>query len=193
MCGRYELEAAKQELLERYHLEVEVDTDKSMSREEIFPTNTCPVIVPGPELKKIKWGFTESFSDTPLINARGETILQKPTFKNSFIHSRCLIPATAFFEWEKINDKKLRRRISIKDTPIFSLAGITKRYQQEDGSTLEAFSIITTNASEELKHIHDRMPVILNPKDEELYLNDKVTPVELSKLLVPTPLKLIIE
>lgn len=193
MCGRYELEAIKKDLWERYMIMEEESKDAFVPRKEVFPTNLCPVVIPGPDLAELKWGFMESFTKRPLINARAETILQKPTFREPFVKARCLVPATAFFEWEEVDGKKERRRIAIKGLPIFSLAGIRKGYLQEDGTTLMTFSIITTNATEEFANIHDRMPVILSPDQEEIYL-DHDQPAELiQELLVPTSMSLIVE
>lgn len=183
MCGRYELEAVKRDLWERYQLAPEGEVFSP--RTEIFPTNTCPVIISGPKLTELKWGFTESFAKKPLINARAETVLQKPTFRDSFIHSRCLIPATGFFEWEKTGTTKTKRRISVDGLPIFSMAGIRKIYSQADGTTLETFSILTTEAAPSVEKIHDRMPVILLPEEEALYLDHQRPVSEIHGLLKP--------
>lgn len=181
MCGRYELDATRKDLWERY--QVTESKDDFTAREEIFPTNICPVVIPGQRIVQLKWGFTETFAKRPLINARQETILQKPTFRESFTSARCLVPATAFFEWEKKDDTKIKRRISIKGLLIFSLAGIRKSYPQSDGSVLETFSILTTDATPSFSKIHDRMPVILKPENEALYLNHDVPSSEVKSLL----------
>lgn len=194
MCGRYELDAIRKDLWERYHI-VESQED-FIAKQEIFPTNICPVIVPGPAITKLKWGFTEAFAKRPLINARQETILQKPTFRESFTSSRCIVPATAFFEWEKSGDIKIKHRISVKGLPIFSIAGIRKSYAQPDGTMLETFSIITTDATPSFSKIHNRMPVILKQENEDFYLNHIVPPSEVKTLLTPDyqlDLELVIE
>lgn len=193
MCGRYELEALKKELLERYMIRQEEAEKSFMPREEVFPTNVCPVVVPGPELIELKWGFEESFAKRPLINARAETVLEKPTFREPFLKGRCLVPATAFYEWEEVGGKKQRRRVSIEGLPIFSLAGIRKAYPQQDGTLLITFSIITTNATQAFEHVHDRMPVILSPEEESLYLDHDQPAQKIKELLVPTKLPLVIE
>lgn len=191
MCGRYELDTIKKELWERYHIVEE--NNKWFPKAEVFPTDVCPVVIEEGKIVMMKWGFIESFSKKPLINARAETILQKPTFRDSFLHSRCIIPVTAFFEWEEVNGKKMKRKISVENMPIVSLAGIKKSYSQPDGSLQERFSIITTNSSKQIEKIHDRMPVILSPKDEESYLNHQLPASEVTKLLIPTKETLIIE
>ncbi len=191
MCGRYALEATKRELWERYMLgEMAEEIEE---RAEIFPTNTTPLIMPGNELVHHRWGFMEPFAKRPLINARAETVLEKPTFSQPFRTARCLVPATAFFEWEKIGEEKLKRKISVADIPIFSMAGILKTYQDENGKAFTAFSIITTDANEQMHAIHDRMPVILEPEDEAFYLDQKADPNLVWKLLKPTAHRLLIE
>ena len=191
MCGRYALEATKSELWERYLLgEMKEDVEE---RAEIFPTNYTPLIMPGNELVHQKWGFVEPFAKRPLINARAETILEKPTFSQPFRTARCLVPATAFFEWEKVGDEKLKRKIAVADIPIFSMAGILKTYQDENGNPFTVFSIITTAANDQMRAIHDRMPVILEPEDEAFYLDQKADPKLVWKLLKPTEQRLLIE
>lgn len=191
MCGRYALEATKRQLWERYLLgEMAEEVEE---RAEIFPTNSTPLIMPGNELVHHRWGFVEPFAKRPLINARAESVLEKPTFSQSFRTARCLVPATAFFEWEKVGEEKLKRKISVSDIPIFSMAGILKTYQDENGKPYTAFSIITTDANDQMRSIHDRMPVILEPEDEAFYLDQKADPKKVWKLLKPTEQRLLIE
>jgi len=191
MCGRYVLEATKNELWERYSLDKRNEAFYE-GNDEIFPTNAAPIILPGNEWDYQKWGFTESFSNRPLINARAETILEKPTFRQSFISGRCLIPATSFFEWEKRGKEKIKRKITVSDIPIFSMAGILKTYTDGEGGVFTRFSIITTEANQQMAVIHDRMPVILDPEDERLYLDHNVDPNRILQLLKPTTHTLII-
>lgn len=191
MCGRYVLEATKKELWERYSLGRGNDAFYERNG-EIFPTNAAPIILPGNEWGYEKWGFTESFSNRPLINARAETILEKPTFRQPFMSSRCLIPATSFFEWEKKGKEKIKRKITVGGIPIFSMAGILKTYTDGEGGIFARFSIITTEANQQMTTIHDRMPVILNPEDEQLYLDRNADPKRILQLLKPTTHTLII-
>ncbi len=194
MCGRYALEADIDELIERYKAilaEREVGPSK-----EIFPTNTQAIVVDGEqrEIRSATWGFAPPFAKRPLINARGETVHQKPTFRNAFHTSRCIVPATSFFEWEKVDDKKIRRRISLRDVHIFSMAGLLSLFRDNDGNQFEAYTIITTSANEQMKRIHDRMPVILEQGNEGLWLDNRHPDIEdVRKLLVPTGLYLDIE
>lgn len=186
MCGRYGLIASKEELLERY--EAIGSTVKYDEQEEIYPTTDSIVLLPNQKFYRIKWGFTPSFAKRPLINARSETILEKKTFREPFSKKRCLIPATYFFEWQKEEgkQKKEKKRISIKDFPIFSMAGICERYTNEEGKSVLTYSILTTEANEQMAPIHDRMPVILEPGEEAIYLNLNNEPKEVQKLLKPS-------
>lgn len=171
MCGRYSLEADIDILIER-HKAMIGDTNFN-GRTEIFPTDTVPIIRQGDnrEIVQLKWGFMPSYAKRPLINARAETIDIKPTFKDSFINRRCIIPATSFFEWELIDGKKIRRNISIREEQIFSIAGLYNTFYGKDGIKFEAFTILTTSANDSMKHIHERMPVIIPKSLEEFWLD----------------------
>lgn len=193
MCGRYALDADIDVLINQY--KAIIGKTKFEGSSEIFPTNTVPIIreLENRQLDLLKWGFMPTFTKKPLINARAETIDIKPTFKNSFINKRCIIPATSFFEWEKVQDKKIKRRISINER-LFSIAGIYNTFYDNEGKEYEAFTILTINANEEMKHIHERMPVILSNEDVEIWLdNDNKNILELKSILIPWKGSLIID
>ncbi|WP_188205083.1 SOS response-associated peptidase [Desemzia incerta] len=190
MCGRYSLEVSKERLTERYNLE-KIPSDYQ-EREEIFPATVAPIILPDTGLAFLEWGFTPQFAKRPLINARAETILEKPTFSKAFRTMRCLIPTTAFFEWEKGEGKKIKRRITVTDQAIFSIAGICDYFLDEEGKEQLKYSLITTEANDQMKQIHHRMPVILRPEDESNYLNKKQELEKVHQLLKPSELKLVI-
>lgn len=194
MCGRYALDADIDILIERYKA---IIADTNFNRKsEIFPTDTVPVVrqMEDTKIDYLKWGFTPSYAKGPLINARAETIDVKSSFRDSFINRRCLIPATSFFEWEKIDGKKLRRSISISEDNIFSLAGLYNTFFNKEGKKFEAFTIITTSANDSMKHIHDRMPVIIPRSLEEKWLDkENRNLVELKKILLPWKSNMIID
>lgn len=164
MCGRYSLELSYDLFVSRYGLDIE-STQYNPST-EIFPTQVQPILVEGPILSFAKWGFSNPYSSRALINARLETITQKPTFKKAFLETRCLIPATSFFEWEKDQDEKIKRKIFVDKQKVFSMAGIVR--EEEQGLV---YSILTMDSNKHLKKVHHRMPVILQVKDELKYLN----------------------
>lgn len=193
MCGRYGLTASYKELKERYDLE---DDDYSFEEsKEIFPTTENIVLLPNQHLHPVKWGFEPSFSKRPLINARSESVLEKKTFKEPFSKKRCIVPASYFFEWQPVEGqkKKDKKKITVKDVPIFSMAGICERYTDDDGHSYLTYAILTTDANDQMRPIHDRMPVILNPEDEQLYLDLEADPEEVQTLLKPTTKELIIQ
>lgn len=193
MCGRYALDVDIDVLIAHY--KAIIGEGKFDANEEIFPTNIVPIIkeIEKREIIFVKWGFMPKFTKKPLINARGETVDIKPTFKNSFINKRCIIPATSFFEWEKVVEKKIKRRISL-DEKLFSMAGLYNEFYDSEGNSYEAFTILTINANEQMKHIHERMPVILSKENEDIWLNENNKNImKLKDLIVPWQGKLIIE
>lgn len=194
MCGRYGISATEQELFERYHLE-NGDSFTFNNNNEIFPTTSNPVLLPDHKFYYVKWGFTPSFAKRPLINARAESVMEKKTFREPFAQKRCIVPATHFYEWQKIEgqDKKIKKRILVADLPIFSMAGICERYKDEEGKMVLTYSILTTDANKQMAEIHDRMPVILEPEQEELYLDLTVDPQQIQPLLRSTERHLIVE
>lgn len=186
MCGRYALDADIDELIERYKAIIaEREIGKS---KEVFPTNVQAIVVNEDQrsIRAAVWGFAPHYAKRPLINARGETVHQKPTFSKAFFTSRCIVPATSFFEWEKSGDGKIKRRISVQGQRIFSMAGLVSMFRDKEGKPFEAYTIITTSANEQLEHIHDRMPVILKPEDEDVWLSRTNANLDqLKGLLVP--------
>ncbi len=194
MCGRYALDADIDLLIERYKA---IIAEKEIAtKSEIFPTDFQPIITEsdGRNIELAKWGFMPHYAKRPLINARGETVYEKPTFRKSFLKGRCLVPATAFFEWEEKDNKKIKRKISVEDVTIFSMAGLYEDFISKEGNRFRAYTILTTDANTQMALIHDRMPVILSPEDEDKWLDPGQTDIgKLRKLIIPSPLHLIIE
>jgi len=130
-----------------------------------------------------------------MINARAETIAEKASFKRSFKHKRCLVPSDGFYEWKKGKPGATKQplRITLKTVEPFAFAGLWETWTRPgDGEMIYSFTIITTTANELLATLHDRMPVILNKKDEDAWLDPDNTDIEsLKSLLVPYPAKLI--
>lgn len=191
MCGRFPLDASIDVIIERYKAK---NTVEFLPKEEIFPTNVAPVVINNGnnEIRMMKWGFVFDFTKNPLINARAESVDIKHSFKYSFLNKRCIIPVTGFYEWENVDGKKIKRKIFIQED-IFSLAGLYNTFRDKDGNPYEAFTIITTEANEDMKKIHQRMPVIL-PKDVEgLWLDTSFRDIKtLKTLLKPYNGKIII-
>ena len=140
----------------------------------------------------LKWGFVPHFandnkSSYNMINAKAETIRTKPSFKNSFKDKRCLIIADGFYEWQKTLNQKVPKRIILKNEQLFTFAGLWSSYVNPDGTKLYTCTIITTSASPEVREIHERMPVILNSKEQQaLWLNPEIKDLSLLEtLLIP--------
>jgi len=162
---------------------------------DIFPTDYAPAIISSPAEKKalvlLKWGFPNYRSKSIIINARQETLHQKPMFKDILFSKRCLIPASGFYEWKKNDNKKDKYLIRTKQ-PAFYMAGLYNTFTDKQNTSFTSFVIITTNANAEMSAIHDRMPVILH-KDEANkwldYSNNDIS--QLNNLLAPYPDSLI--
>jgi len=189
MCGRFALTITRaQTLKERFGIH---DVPQTIQpRYNIAPTQHVPVISNDQphEFSMFKWGliphWTKDVSKLrSMINARSETILERPSFREPFRSQRCLIPADSFYEWQQGGRFKRPFRILMQDEHVFSFAGIWDRWQHK-GLTTHTFAIITTEANELIKPIHNRMPVILDKEQEELWLADS-SPAQLFSVLKP--------
>lgn len=134
----------------------------------------------GRELELMKWGLVPSWSKDPkigykLINARAETMFEKPVWRGVIRKRRCLVPADGFYEWKKLTeDKKTPKQpyyIHPKQTDLFAFAGVWESWHDVEGKEWKTYSIITTEPNKEMASIHNRMPVILHPEDEADWLN----------------------
>ena len=143
--------------------------------------------------KSMQWGLVPSWAKeaalgSKMINARAETLNQKPSFRKSFERRRCLVPADGFYEWKRVGENKIKipMRIVLKNRGAFAFAGLWDTWQKPDGNELQTFTIITTQPNELMDPIHNRMPVILHEKDEDKWLDpDFKDTLKLSDLLAP--------
>ena len=142
----------------------------------------------GRELALFDWGLIPSWSKEPAgsINARAETLEEKPSFNESFQRRRCLIPADGFYEWEKRGKDRQPYYFQLKDESPFALAGIWNEWRG-NGAAILSCAIITTTPNELLRSIHNRMPVILQPESHDAWLNSRTSTAELQRLLNPFP------
>jgi putative SOS response-associated peptidase YedK len=142
-------------------------------------------------LALLRWGLIPPWATDPgignrLLNARAETVADKPSFRSAFRQRRCLIPASGFYEWQQAGRRKQPYFIRPRDGRLFALAGLWERWQGPDG-TVETCAVLTTGANELMRPLHERMPVILGPESDGLWL-DPLTPADaLRGLLVPYP------
>ena len=190
MCGRYSFILEDELIKERFGVTVRSAIYKA--RYNCAPTQDLAVISDeDPKtLNYYRWGLIPFWAKdisigSKLINAKSETILEKPSFKASFRNKRCLVLADGYFEWEK-EKEKTPYRITLKDKSPFSLAGIWDKWITADGEIIHSFSILTIASSPKMEQIHDRMPVILNRGDEKKWL-EKTSESELLDLLRPYP------
>ncbi len=145
------------------------------------------------ELTFLQWGLIPSWSKDPaigykMINARSETVHEKPSFKQAFLARRCIIPASGFYEWEKAGKEKVPHYIHLRDGDVMSLAGLWERWKSPEGKELETCTILTTAANSLIKKVHDRMPVILHHAEFDLWLNRDIDDANrLSELFHPYP------
>lgn len=193
MCGRFTLSVDPAELSEAFGA-YEFPTQFA-PRYNIAPSQ--PILaVPNDTKNKadfFAWGLIPKWAKDPsignkLINARGETVAEKPSFRGSFKYKRCLIPADGFYEWKSSDGKKTPYFIHMKDNKPFAFAGLWDEWNSPDGGALRTAVIITVEPNELMSALHDRMPAILNPDDYALWLNAAPqTPENLISLLKPFP------
>lgn len=193
MCGRFSQAKDLEELYNEFTFIDEPFDDIIQPRYNIAPSQLSPVIINengSNKLKMFKWGLVPSWSkDTKIgyrmINARAETISEKPSFKKPFKSQRCLVIADGFYEWQKPDkNTKIPHRFIMKDRKLFAMAGLWDIWSKEK-EHLYTFTIITTSENELMKPVHDRMPVILPKENREIWLNPESNEAELKELLVP--------
>ena len=145
------------------------------------------------ELAFLQWGLIPSWSKDPaigykMINARSETVHEKPSLKQAFLARRCIIPASGFYEWEKVGKEKVPHYIHLRDGDVMSLAGLWERWKSPEGMELETCTILTTAANSLIKKVHDRMPVILHRAEFDIWLNREIDDINrLTELFHPYP------
>src|SRR5210317_2143755 len=171
MCGRFVLENSPEQLMKVYRLS---SLPELSPRYNIAPSQQIAVIRQqnggDRELVFMQWGLIPSWAKDPtvsykMINARSETAHEKPSFKQAFRSRRCIIPATGFYEWETIGKEKIPHYIHLYGGEIMSLAGLWERWKSPEGEEIKTCTILTTAANSLVRHLHDRMPVILH-RDE---------------------------
>lgn len=196
MCGRFTLTILLAELEKRFFIDEIMASIQP--RYNIAPTQNIAVITKSENsrraLTEMRWGLVPSWADdlkigNRMINARAETLAEKPSFKRLLSKRRCLIPADGFYEWKKNGKAKTPMRITLKNQEPFAFAGLWDSWNKNPkGETVNTCTIITCEANSFMKPIHDRMPVILKKEAEDQWLDLSLTnPVELCKLLIPFP------
>lgn len=202
MCGRFSIALSREEVIQILKNDYGIDDLKDgivIPRYNVAPGQEVISIINDGKNNRvgtIKWGFVPSFAKDEkvgfgMINAKAETLREKPAFRLSLKTRRCVILADGFYEWQKNDQSKQPMRIQLINRPIFPMAGIWSIFVRSDGTKLYTCSIITCEANQMMKKIHDRMPVILTKENEKIWLNPLITDSDqLITLLTPYDSKL---
>jgi len=199
MCGRYELHSHPAAIALAFGLAHPPDVH---ARYNIAPTTDVPIVRVNAEgqreLVRMRWGLVPRWAKDPsigarMINARGETIADKPSFRMPYRRHRCLLPANGFYEWQapppgagpSEHARKQPLHIGMTDGSLFGLAGLYERWRSDDGTILDSCTIVTTEANALVKPIHDRMPLIVAPEQYARWLDPAIADV--GDLIAPYP------
>ncbi|KAA1179170.1 MULTISPECIES: SOS response-associated peptidase [Paenibacillus] len=193
MCGRYTITVTMEELMVRYFANDSTIIHYA-PKYNAAPMQQIPAVIhtgSSNKLGELRWGLVPSWAKddkigNKMINARAESLLEKPSFKRLVSSRRCIIPSDGFYEWKVQGSSKQPMRIVMRDGGIFSMAGLYDIWMDPEGNKLSTCTIITTTPNELMAEIHNRMPVILKPEDETEWLdrgNQDTT--SLIKLLKP--------
>ena len=194
MCGRFALKAPPRTIQEHFHLP---ETLELSPRYNIAPSQAIAVVrsLQGEKnrhLDLLRWGLIPHWAKDmkigyKMINARSETLAQKPSFRAAFKKRRCLIVADGFYEWKHAGRIKEPFYVQLENGAVFGFAGLWESWKSPDGNIVESCTVITTSANKLIRGIHDRMPVILLPEDYETWLQDSTPEQTLQQLLAPYP------
>jgi putative SOS response-associated peptidase YedK len=190
MCGRFSLTQSAWAIAQTFQLS---DVPNLTPRYNIAPTQPIGTILQKAQrqFQWMQWGLIPSWAKDPsignkLINARAESLREKPSFRNAFKRRRCLIVADGFYEWQKIDKRKQPYYIQMHDDKPFAFAGLWDTWQPPEGEAIASCTIITTSANAIVQPIHDRMPVILSPDRYTRWLDPTLTDTQvLQDLLQP--------
>ncbi len=193
MCGRYTMTTAADVLRGLFALE-EIPSDPS-PRWNVAPTQAAPVVpnLAPRALREFRWGLVPSWAKDPsignrMINARAETVAEKPSFRTALRKRRCVVPATGFYEWRREGTGKTPFLFRARDGSTLALAGLWETWRSPDGEVRDTFTIVTTTPNPLLAAFHDRMPVVLDGEGVEAWLDvAPAEPASLLPLLRPCP------
>ena len=193
MCGRYAQSTDPKKLAKEFKVAKVPNVEP---RYNIAPTQEVLGVSESPDGREMtfyKWGLIPSWAKDAsmgarLINARSETVQEKPAFRAAFKQRRCIIPADGFYEWQRTQGRKQPFFFRMRDERPFGFAGLWERWEGEGGQAINSCTILTTEANEVLRPVHDRMPVILHPDEYEVWLDTDVRKLDLIKeMLRPYP------
>ncbi|MFC1710198.1 SOS response-associated peptidase [Patescibacteria group bacterium] len=187
MCGRFTLQEPKL-ITKRFGV-----SGKLPLFEPTFnaaPSQSIPIVVKRfpKRVVLMKWGFIPEWGKEKginLINIRSESVKEKPYFRKVLMKRRCIVPCSGFYEWRQAKDEKIPYYIYLKDKAMFGFAGLYSSLSDAEGKTIDTFAILTCPPNSFMKKLHNRMPVILNKKDESSWLDNESKGDYLLKLLKP--------
>jgi putative SOS response-associated peptidase YedK len=195
MCGRFTLTAPVDVLLDRFDVEFFLQQEEYLPSYNVAPSQSVLAVINNGKHNRmgfLRWGLIPPWTKDlsighKMINARAETLSEKPSYKNALKKQRCLIIADSFYEWKRIDSKtKVPMRIKLKSNELFAMAGLWEKWKSPDGKYIYSCSVITTTPNQLVKDIHDRMPAILLPEDEKKWLNPSLDdPKQLNEFLKP--------
>jgi len=189
MCGRYSLFAPAETVEERLGATFEYAFEP---RYNAAPGQSLPVVTNDePEtIRRMEWGLVPSWaddrSDFGLINARAETLTEKPSFAEAYERRRCLVPADGFYEWTDVDGGRVPYRVTLDDESVFAMAGVRERWEPstrqadlgefagvnaDETDVVETFAVVTTEPNDVVGELHHRMAVVLDPDDARTWLN----------------------
>lgn len=189
MCGRFTLSQSAEAIALAFQIP-QVQLQPSYN---IAPTQAVAAVLRNDEqrqFQQLRWGLIPSWAKDPgmgarLINARSETVAEKPAFRSAFRHRRCLVVADGFYEWQRQERKKQPFYFRLQDGQPFAFAGLWESWRSPDDEEIDSCTILTTEANDLLRPIHDRMPVILDSQAYDIWLDPKQDPEQLQQLLRP--------
>ncbi|URD48778.1 SOS response-associated peptidase [Chroococcidiopsis sp. CCNUC1] len=191
MCGRFTLSQPAEAIASTFQLSL---IPELAPRYNIAPTQPVPTILSDGDRRRfqmLRWGLIPSWAKdasmgAKMINARAETVAEKPAFRSAFRRRRCLVVADGFYEWQSQKGKKQPFYFRLQDGQPFAFAGLWETWQAPDGEKIDSCTLLTTTANSLLRSVHDRMPVILKPEDYNQWLDPQIQePDELQPLLQP--------
>jgi putative SOS response-associated peptidase YedK len=195
MCGRFTASFEFREI--KLLLNLQRDIPLLIPRYNIAPSQEVPVIVQNEgvnELKAMKWGLVPSWAPDPsignnMINARAETITEKPSYRRLVQSKRCLIPVDGFYEWRREGNSKVPVWFHLKNKLPFAFAGLWDIWRDVDGEVVQTFTVITTVPNALLRRIHNRMPVIFDALQAKQWLDPRLStrPADIAAVLAPFP------
>jgi putative SOS response-associated peptidase YedK len=196
MCGRYTVTIPAEALEARF--QAQASAGLLAPSYNAAPSHGLPVILnTEPQVMTLShWGFLPEWAADkpdvkPLINARAETAATKPFFRDAFRSKRCLVLADGFYEWKRTGRGKVPYRIALKTQEPFAFAGLWSTVRDAQGRPCTTFAVLTTNANRLVSRIHPRMPAILRPQDEAIWLDPLLLPEQAQTLLEPYPAELL--